>query len=275
MDISIKASHYEIVQPDENDLVFCFHGQGIYLTDAKKVPTYREFLAFSKSVSSCYCFAETSDQRYLLIEDVEILCEKPEISLVFLKQLAHALPQALFSVALQACHLNYWRKTHRFCGCCGTKLVEMENERARRCESCMHVTYPRISPCIIVLVARGEEMLLARSAHFSPEVYSTLAGFIEPGESAEEAVHREILEEVGVHVKNVRYFSSQPWPFPDSLMLAFTADYESGEISIDPKEIEDAKWYGPENLPKLPTTFSIARALIEQHLRVHGLQTKY
>jgi NAD+ diphosphatase len=139
----------------------------------------------------------------------------------------------------------------------------------------MHVTYPRISPCIIVLVARGEEMLLARSAHFSPEVYSTLAGFIEPGESAEEAVHREILEEVGVHVKNVRYFSSQPWPFPDSLMLAFTADYESGEISIDPKEIEDAKWYGPENLPKLPTTFSIARALIEQHLRVHGLQTKY
>jgi NAD+ diphosphatase len=202
----------------------------------------------------------------LLAEELLPFNEHPEFSKVSLRQLASSFSKDFFPILLKASHLNFWRITHRFCGSCGTKLGEFKDERARRCENCGQVTYPRISPCIIVLITRGEEMLLARSPHFPPEVYSTLAGFIEPGESAEETLHREVFEEVGVRVKNVRYFASQAWPFPDSLMLGFTADYESGEIRIDEKEIEDANWYSPNNLPKLPNPFSIARALIEQHL---------
>lgn len=172
------------------------------------------------------------------------------------------LNQELFHLAGRGLQILEWDKTHQFCSCCGEKLELSKVERAKICPQCDHHFYPRISPSIIVLVKRGKEILLARSPHFSEKVYSTLAGFIEPGESAEEAVHREVLEEVGLRVKNLKYRGSQPWPFPNSLMLAYTAEYAAGEITIDGVEISDAGWFSIDKLPQLPSKISIAHDLI-------------
>jgi len=169
----------------------------------------------------------------------------------------------LFVVAGRAIQIVDWDRTHQFCGRCGARTVTLETERAKQCPKCKLLNYPRLSPAIIVAVRRGEELLLARGPNWPPGRYSVLAGFVEPGESLEQAVQREVLEEVEVTVKNIRYFGSQPWPFPNSLMLGFTADYETGEIRPDPAEIEDAGWYTVDNLPKLPPKMSISRHLID------------
>ena len=156
-----------------------------------------------------------------------------------------------------------WDRTHQYCGRCGTKTIDAEGERAKRCPNCGLSNYPRLSPSIIVRINRGDEILMARAFRFPPGMYSVLAGFVEPGETLEEAVEREVWEEVRIRVKNIRYFGSQPWPFPHSLMLGFTAEYAGGEIEIDQVEIEDAGWYSAANLPQLPPRLSIARRLID------------
>ncbi|HZP86354.1 MAG TPA: NAD(+) diphosphatase, partial [Burkholderiales bacterium] len=154
-------------------------------------------------------------------------------------------------------------RSHLYCGRCGTRTVAKTTERARQCPSCSLTVYPRIAPAVMALIRRGDELLLARSPHFAPGMYSALAGFVEPGESLEQCLHREVKEEVGVEVTNLRYFSSQPWPFPHSLMIAFNCDYASGEITPEPGEIESAGWFGLDNLPVLPNRISIARRLID------------
>jgi NAD+ diphosphatase len=158
-------------------------------------------------------------------------------------------------------------RSNAFCGRCGARTRPSTTERARICTACSRITYPRISPAIIVLVKRGEEVLLARSPRFTPGVYSVLAGFNEPGENLEQTVHREVGEEVGIRVRNLRYFGSEPWPFPDSLMIGFVADYAGGEIRIDPREIEDAGWFSRDRLPPIPSKTSISRALIDAWIR--------
>ena len=139
-----------------------------------------------------------------------------------------------------------------------------------RCTRCGLMHYPRLSPAAIVLVERGDQILLARSPGFPKGLYSVLAGFVEPGESIEETVVREISEEVGIGVQNVTYFGSQPWPFPNSLMIGFTAHHASGDIRIDATEIEDAGWYEPGGFPPLPPKVSIARAMIDGFVAQHG-----
>ena len=136
-------------------------------------------------------------------------------------------------------------------------------ERALQCTACGYLSYPRISPAVIVAVVRGKSILLARARRFPPGMYSVLAGFVEPGETLEECVVREVREETGVEVKNIRYFASQPWPFPHSLMVAFTAEHASGEIRVDPEEIVDAGWYTVENFPHVPDPMTVARRLID------------
>ncbi len=143
-------------------------------------------------------------------------------------------------------------------------------ELARVCPRCGLQHFPRISPAVIVRIERGDEILLARSPHFAPGVYSTVAGFVEPGESLEQTVAREVREEVGVEVTNVRYFGSQPWPFPHSLMIGFVADWASGEIRLQEEEIEDAGWFRVGSLPGLPSRLSIARALIDDFIALSG-----
>jgi NAD+ diphosphatase len=168
-----------------------------------------------------------------------------------------------FALAGRAVQIVDWDRTHQFCGACGTATVAKAQERARQCPSCGLTNYPRIAPAVMALVRRGNELLLARSPHFPAGMHSALAGFVEPGESLEQCLQREVREEVGVEVSNLSYFSSQPWPFPHSLMIAFNCDYAGGEITPDPSEIEAAGWFDLDHLPILPNKISIARRLID------------
>ena len=177
------------------------------------------------------------------------------------------LDEASYAIAVRAKLLLGWDREHRFCGVCGTPTKSLAGEPARVCPQCEHRAYPRLSPAIMVLIRRGDELLLARSPHFRPGMYSALAGFVEAGESLDEAVHREVMEEVGVRVTNLRWFGSQPWPFPHSLMLAFHADYLDGEIAPQPGEIEDARWFRMDKLPELPAPPSIAHRLLQSVLK--------
>jgi NAD+ diphosphatase len=173
-----------------------------------------------------------------------------------------------WSVAGRAVQIVEWARTHRFCGRCATPTEPMPGERAMRCPACGLAAFPRVAPAMITLVTRGEpgpqqEALLARGAQWPGGMYSCLAGFVEPGETLEDAVRREVREEVGVGVGAVHYVASQPWPFPHSLMVGFRAEYESGELTPDPREIADAGWFTRDALPNLPGEISIARKLID------------
>lgn len=174
--------------------------------------------------------------------------------------------EPMLGVMGRAFQIAEWARTHRFCGACGAPMALTPGERAMRC-ACGHTAYPRISPAMMVLIKRGEAILLARNIAAPPGRMSALAGFLEAGESVEEAIHREVREEVGLEVKDLRYFASQPWAFPHSLMLAFTAEYAGGELALDQREIVEAAWFGPgDQLPQLSPTQSISRALIEANL---------
>jgi len=188
-----------------------------------------------------------------------------------LRALFGRLGERLFALAGRGVQIVDWDRTHRFCGACGGPTVPSASERSRRCAACDVVVFPRLAPAIIVCVERGDEILLARSPHFPPGFYSVPAGFVEPGESVEEAVAREIAEETGVEVEEVRYFGSQPWPFPHSLMLGFTARWRSGDVRIDPTELEDAAFFRYDEMPQwFRGRISIAGWLIEDFLRRRG-----
>jgi NAD+ diphosphatase len=180
-----------------------------------------------------------------------------------LRALYTVLEDAHFALAGRALQLVAWDRTHQYCGRCGTPTEHKPNERARVCPNCKLTAYPRLAPAVMALVKRGRQLLLGRSPHFPAGMYSALAGFVEPGESLEQCLEREVHEEVGVRIGNVRYFASQPWPFPHSLMVAFVADWRAGEIAPQAGEIEDAKWFDVLQLPKLPSRISIARRLID------------
>jgi NAD+ diphosphatase len=180
-----------------------------------------------------------------------------------LRSLFSQVPDDLLAVAGRALQIVEWDDTHRYCGRCGTAMRARVEERAKECPSCAHVAYPRVAPAMMVLVRRGAQLLLARAPRFPGAMYSALAGFVEPGESIEECIRREVREEVGVEVEGMRYFASQPWPFPHSLMIAFTAKYAGGELRPDPAEIADAQWFDLDRLPQLPVRISIARRLID------------
>jgi len=170
-----------------------------------------------------------------------------------------------WTLAGRAVQLVEWTRTHRFCGRCATPTVPAGGaERALRCPDCGLLAFPRLAPAMIVLVTDDEgRALLARGARFPIPMYSCLAGFVEPGETCEEAVHREVREEVGVEVRDVAYWGSQPWPFPHSLMLGFTARHAGGDFVLDETEILDAGWYRPDDLPPIPPGMSIARRMID------------
>lgn len=173
---------------------------------------------------------------------------------------------AVFYLAGRAKQVVEWHATHRYCGRCATLMEDHPEDRAKVCPDCGLVNYPRLSPSIIVLVTRGEEMLLARNANWPTNMYSTLAGFVEPGEPIEQTVHREVEEEVGIRVRNLRYLGSQSWPFPNSLMLGFHAEYDSGEIVCQEEEIADARWFRYDDLPNVPPGTAISRWLIDDFI---------
>ncbi len=194
---------------------------------------------------------------------IDMLPEGHPYETIGLRALAALFDAETFGLAGKAMHVVDWATTSRFCGRCGTATIPSDKDRSMTCPACGLATYPRIAPAIIVLVRNGEKALLARNARSPAAFYSTLAGFSEIGESLEETLAREVREEVGIEVTDIRYFGSQPWPFPHSLMIGFTAHWAGGEIRVDGEEIADAQWFSADALPTIPPPISIARWLID------------
>jgi NAD+ diphosphatase len=182
---------------------------------------------------------------------------------VSLRAVFMTLPEPMLALAGRALQVAEWERTHRYCGRCATPTRDRAGERAKECPACGLVAYPRVSPAMMVLVTRGRELLLARAQRFPGAMYSALAGFVESGETIEDCIRRETREEVGVEVDGIRYFASQSWPFPHSLMIAFTAEYAGGDMHPCDPEIADARWFALDALPELPNRVSIARRLID------------
>ncbi len=180
-----------------------------------------------------------------------LLCDQPEIEEMILK----------------AAHWMVANRTNQFCSCCGSALEKVLETTEKKCTSCQRSFFPKLSPAVLVLIERGEEILLARGSQHPLGMYTALAGFIDLGESAEQTVHREVREEVGLEVTNLKYFGSQSWPFPDSFMMAFQADYLHGDINIDPNELEEARWFHRDEMPLLPPPSTLSRRLIDSFLR--------
>ena len=211
-------------------------------------------ILFLGHLDGCPCFAAGPPADFRPVDGLEFRG---------LKALFGRIDENHLWVAGRANQLVRWSRHHRFCGKCGQPTEDKKDERAKHCPTCGLVNYPRVSPAIIVAVTKDDQILLARSGRFPGGFFSVLAGFVEPGESLEACVRREVFEETGIAVKHIRYFGSQPWPFPDSLMVAFTAEHAGGEIRIDGKEIVAADWHRRDNLPDIPPGISIARQLID------------
>ncbi|WP_067865491.1 NAD(+) diphosphatase [Neptuniibacter marinus] len=210
---------------------------------------------------------ENADYRVAIVAEGELPASvDPEALCGLRTMLAAVEDESTYTLLSSAAQIVTWHESFKYCPRCAAPLEAHQNELAKVCGSCFHRQYPRISPCIIVLVRKGDQCLLAHASKFAPGRYSALAGFIEAGESAENAVVREVKEEVGIRIKNLTYCFSQSWPFPHSFMLGYMAEYDSGEITPDGEEILDAGWFSASDLPVLPPKFTIARRLIDRFL---------
>jgi len=251
---------------------FAFQGSKLLVCPESSSISIPFLVGFSelrlKTLSQHY-LGRLDDRHCYAVEVADGIVQPSGMAFEGLRTAFGRLDEDLFWIAARAVQIVDWDRTHQFCGRCGTRLRLSLTERAKECPQCGQLHFPRLSPAIIVLVERGRELLLARSRYFPPGMYSVLAGFVEPGESLDEAIVREVQEEVGITVKDIKYFSSQPWPFPHSLMIGFTATHAGGEISIDDTEIEDAGWFTVDNLPPLPGEISIARKLIDWFIEKH------
>jgi NAD+ diphosphatase len=191
-------------------------------------------------------------------------------SLTGLRALYEGLPEPVFAIAGRAAQIVAWERDHQFCGRCGNPTERVPGERGRRCAICDLTAYPRLSPAIIVLIERDDQILLARGHAFLPGRFGIIAGFVEPGESLEDAVRREVQEEVGLELGQIEYFGSQPWPFPHGIMIGFRARHVGGEISLEDGELAEARWFGLDDLPNIPAKLSIARRLIDDWAERRG-----
>ena len=208
------------------------------------------------------------------LDDIEVkaysidtpITDHPTYEMCPLRQSYYKLSQPLYLKAGKCAELLYWDRNTKFCGICGGHM-HFHTNISKRCEMCGKEVWPQLATAVIVLIRRGkDEILLARARNFRSDFFGLIAGFVETGETLEEAVKREVMEETGIRIKNIRYFASQPWPYPSGLMVGFTADYESGEIHVQREELQKAGWFHRTNLPKLPEKLSIARRLIDHWL---------
>jgi NAD+ diphosphatase len=253
--------------PDPEPLSFLFHQgrllvreDGLALPDAAllaQIGVPETNLQPLGLLGERYCRAGWADEEAVL---------PPGYGWRGLRSLFGEMDEQLLGLAARAAQVAEWARTHRFCGACGSGTALATGERCFKCVNCGHMAYPRISPAMMVLIRKGDAVLLAMHVASPTKRFVPLAGFLEAGESVEEAVHREVFEEVGLRVTNLRYFGSQSWPFPHSLMLAFTADYVDGEIRVDPSEIAEARWFGPDDeWPERVPHVSISSVLVDAH----------
>ena len=184
-----------------------------------------------------------------------------------LRKSYYQLPRQLYLVAGKCQELLYWDHNTKYCGVCGAPM-RMDTDISKKCTECGKEVWPQLATAVIVLIHRGDEVLLVRAKNFRTDFYGLVAGFVETGETLEEAVAREAMEETGVTITNIRYFGSQPWPYPCGLMVGFHADYVSGEIHLQRSEIAKGGWFRRDNLPTIPEKLSIARMLLDDWLGV-------
>ncbi len=278
---SWQSDFIPLIQPPqkndgEGNYCFAFRNRELLLlheNDGLRMPSLEEIKNTDLNILRTQYLGELRDISCFSVEldnsnAAEMILENG--SFVGLRELNGILEETLAYLAGKAVHIMEWDKNTLFCGRCGSRTLLRENERAKECPECTFLSFPKISPAIIVLIEKNDRVLLARSPHFKPGLYSILAGFVEPGESIEEAVVREVMEEVGISIKNVRYFGSQPWPYPDSLMIGFTAEFAEGEIEVDGVEIEEAGWFRTDEIPIIPKNTSISGLLIEHFINKHS-----
>lgn len=259
---NLKGEHYWVAIHD---------GRVLLLADDFPVPfpLLRSFGLTGLDAEDRHYLGQLDGHAVFAVRPAEAsLQELPGLAWVDLRRLLVYGNPLLFSLAGRARQVLDWARDHRWCSRCGKQATFHERDRAMVCTACGYTQYPRVSPCVIALVTRGDQALLARSARFPPGMYSTLAGFVEAGESVEEALAREVREEAGISIADMNYVGSQSWPFPHSLMLGFTARHAQGEIVVDGVELEDARWFGRDALPAIPPKGSISRLLIDRWLEV-------
>jgi NAD+ diphosphatase len=255
----------------ENPILFAFRGRELLVTSALGLPDVADIDAQGLEAVRTQYLGQLEGRHCYSAELPRDASTADGFRFADLRTLFGSLSGLMHGLAGRAVQVMEWDRTHQFCGVCAEKTELSSNDRSRSCPKCKIPTYPRLAPAMIVAVEKGDQILLARSPHFPPGIMSVLAGFVEPGESAEEAVLREVFEETSIHVSDVEYFSSQAWPFPNSLMLGFRARYESGEIAIDGEEIEEAGWFSADNMPTaFPGNVSISQWLIRDFLSRHG-----
>jgi NAD+ diphosphatase len=225
------------------------------LQELNIIPLRTQYLGL---LNGCPCYSAEISSEENISDGMEFIS---------LRSLYSILDEDLFLLAGKAFQIISWDQCHQFCGRCGSITKEQSGERAKICPECGFISYPRICPAVITAVFKGDKILLAHAKAYKNNMYSLISGFVEPGETLEEGVKREIMEEVGLRVKNIKYFGSQPWPYPNSLMVGFTAEYESGEITVDGTEISEAEWFSIDNLPDLPSNVSIARQIIDWYIK--------
>ncbi len=256
--------------PDNNALLFAFKNYEILLVKTSKnnftLPTIKNFENSPVQFNSLEFIGKFHDKNCFNI-NFNTNIELPEyFTFENIRSTFNIFDFDHFQVIGYAYHLGRWDIDTKYCGKCGNKTERAPDEKAKKCTSCDHIIYPKISPAIIVAILKNDDILLASNNRFKKNLYSILAGFVDPGESLEECVHREVMEEVGIRIKNIRYYDSQPWPFPDSLMVGFFADYYSGQIKVNDEELSDAAWFNRKNMPELPASFSIARRMINSYV---------
>jgi NAD+ diphosphatase len=250
----IKVNKDNVAIPNKEDLM------------ALEMQLKREIYIGMLDKSPCFAAEVTNDSLSLPVG----------FNYVSLRELFAKSEDDIFRVAGRAYQIINWDRTHQFCGKCGAPNKNKLDAIAKECPGCGAISFPRISPAVIVAIVKEDKILLARNINFPTNFYSVIAGFVEPGETLEECVQREVKEEVGIEVKNIKYFGSQPWPFPDSLMIAFTAEYANGEIAVDSAEISHANWFSCYNLPaKIPTKKSIAGRLIEWFIKQNNRSSSW
>jgi NAD+ diphosphatase len=253
------------LEEKNDDLWFIFNSGKLAIEaegDSIEIPLVSKINKYKHRLTHIHYVGQLEGKHCYAAEIGEIVGVEKDFSFGDLRTIMPNLAEDMFFIASRAIQIINWDKEHKYCGRCGVLMHQKSGERVKLCPSCGLTNYPRISPAIIVAVTKGNELLLAHNKNFRPGMFSVIAGFVDAGETFEECVKREVMEEVGIKVKNIKYFKSQPWPFPNSLMIGFTAEYESGEITPDGVEIEEAHWYTADKLPSIPSKVTISGKLI-------------
>jgi NAD+ diphosphatase len=256
----------EEVEEREDNLYFVFWESKLLVkvkNDEIVIPCLKDIKDLQMDLKNPLNIGTYNGQNCIAVQISEDIDLREDLSFREFRSLIPYLQEDMFFISSRGLQILTWNRSNKFCGRCGALLQLESNDKSKTCRECGLTVYPRISPAIIVAVVKDDEILLANNKRFIQKMYSVIAGFVEPGETLEQCVMREVYEETGIMIKNIKYFGSQPWPFPDSLMVGFTAEYAGGDIKIDKEELTHAAWFKSNELPNIPSGGSIASRLIK------------